>query len=193
VNGVARAGLAQQAAMSAKPWLVPITTLRRQPGARRQEQRSGRIGELSVVGSVVPANAEAEALAVLDAVLGGIEVTAEIRAPWEGECRRCLQPIRGELRCQVRELYRPHDAANPGEDDEDTYPLAGEQLDLLPLVRDALLLELPLAPLCRDDCLGLCPVCGADRNVDPCGCPDPGGDPRWQALDVLKGTGADPE
>jgi uncharacterized protein len=173
----------------ASPWLVPITTLRRHPGSRREEQRVGPVGELGdlkVAGSVVPAGASAEAAAVLDAVLGGgIEVTGEVRAPWEGECRRCLRPLSGELRCQVRELYRPRGAEEAADPDEDTYPLSGDQLDLRPLVRDALLLELPLAPLCRPDCRGLCPLCGVDRNETSCDCVGADRDPRWAALDAL--------
>ncbi len=74
--------------------------------------------------------------------------------------------------CEVRELYRPrqpsHEATRTP--DEDTYPLEGDHLDLRPLVRDALLLELPLAPLCQEDCRGLCPTCGADLNLGPCEC-----------------------
>jgi uncharacterized protein len=194
--------------VTANPWLVPVTALRRQPGTRREERRAGRIGELSVAGSVVPAGAEAVAVAVLDSILGGVEVAADIRAPWQGECRRCLRPLTGELHCEVRELYRPRagDAGKPGSGapdprrgpadrghhhsdlDEDTYPLEGDQLDLRPLVRDALLLELPLAPLCRADCQGLCAQCGADLNAGPCDCA-PSRDPRWDVLDALRGAG----
>ena len=181
------------------------------------ERRSGRVGELSVAGSVVPSNAEVTADAVLDAVVGGIEVTADISAPWLGECRRCLKPVEGRLEVHVRELYRrhedtharahgrshghahgggagsgqgPHEHERPptvGEEDEETYPLRGEMLDLQPLVRDALLLELPLAPLCNEECKGLCPACGADLNDGPCSCDTRPADPRWSALDSLKG------
>lgn len=168
------------------PWLVPITTLKRSPRTRRAETRSGRVGELAVAGSVVPADAEVTAEANLDAVVGGIEVTADVVAPWRGECRRCLKPVEGSLTVHVRELYAPR---HPGEDDEETYPLQGEMLDLKPLVRDALLLELPLAPLCSEDCRGLCPTCGADLNDAPCSCERPLADPRWAALEALK---ADP-
>jgi uncharacterized protein len=172
--------------MTANPWLIPVLTLRRQHGARREERRAGRVGELRVAGSVVPATAEASAVAVLDSIDGGIEVTAVVSAPWQGECRRCLRPLHGELHSEVRELYRargPHEAPDA---DEDTYPLAGDHLDLRPLVRDALLLELPLAPLCRDDCRGLCPTCGADLNLGPCTCLTNDVDPRWAALDALR-------
>ena len=172
--------------MAQNPWLVSITTLRRTPGLRRREQRSGHLGELKVSASVVPADAIAYADATLDSVQGGIEVSADVSAPWRGECRRCLEPISGEIHAHVRELYRPHDR---GEEDEETYPLAGEVLDLQPLVRDALVLELPLAPLCSDECRGICPSCGADLNAGSCGCADRPDDPRWAALDVLKERG----
>ena len=171
------------------PWLVPITTLRRRPGTRREEQRVGPVGELGdlkVAGSVVPADASAAAVAVLDAVLGGgIEVIASVEAPWQGECRRCLRPLGGTLHCEVRELYRPRSTEEAADPDEDTYPLTGDHLDLRPLVRDALLLELPMAPLCRPDCHGLCPICGVDRNETACSCEGSTRDPRWGALDAL--------
>ena len=200
--------------MAQNPWLVPITNLRRAPGSRKVEQRSGRVGELSVAGSVVPGDAEVTADAVLDAIDGGIEVAADVSAPWRGECRRCLKPVEGVIEVHVRELYRRHDEARPHghdhgrghrpplaehehrpthveDEDEETYPLRGELLDLQPLVRDALLLELPMAPLCRDDCRGLCPVCGADLNEGPCACDRAPADGRWAVLDVLKGGEAD--
>ncbi len=172
--------------MTTNPWLVPITTLKRAPGNRREEERSGRIGELRVADSVVDGDSTVEADVVLDSVDGGIEVSADITAPWSGECRRCLKPVGGRLTTHVREMYRPRPPGEPPDEDEDTYPLSGELLDLRPLVRDAVLLELPIAPLCRPDCAGLCPTCGADLNDGPCSCPAPGGDPRWAVLDTLR-------
>ena len=64
-------------------------------------------------------------------------------------------------------------AVRPGggtDGDEEAYPLTGDELDLEPLARDAVLLELPLAPLCSEDCRGLCPQCGANWNTEPCDC-----------------------
>ena len=219
--------------MAQNPWLVPITNLKRAPGTRRTERRSGRVGELRVAASVVPPNAEVTADAMLDAVDGGIEVTADLSAPWQGECRRCLRPVEGLLQVHVRELYRRRDDTHghghgthghghgthghdthghdthghdthghdthghhppaADEEDEETYPLRGELLDLQPLIRDALLLELPLAPLCSEDCQGLCPTCGADLNDGPCDCDHAPSDPRWAALDLLKDPGPTPE
>jgi uncharacterized protein len=80
----------------------------------------------------------------------------------------------------VRELYEP------GSDGEETYPLYGDQLDLALLARDAVVLELPQVPLCREDCQGLCPYCGANRNEIDCGHDLVPTDPRWAALDALR-------
>ncbi len=181
--------------MSANPFLVPITALRRTPGARREEHRRGVLPPadpanahlgLRVTGTMVPEGAEVAVDAVLEVVDGGIVVAGEVHAPWQGECRRCLRAVHGDLVADVRELYRPRRPGVADEDDE-TYPLGTDWLDLRPFTRDAVLLELPLAPLCRPDCAGLCPTCGVDLNGGPCGCPLATADLRWAALDALRG------
>jgi uncharacterized protein len=68
----------------------------------------------------------------------------------------------------------------------ETYRLDDDAVDLEPLVRDALLLELPAVPLCAPECRGLCPVCGADRNETTCDCRTDEPDPRWAALESLE-------
>ena len=162
------------------PFAVNVTTLRRHPGARREEHRSGPLPDLSVSASAVPRGAVVEVDAVLEAVHGGVVVSADVAAPWAGECRRCLRPIAGLVSSHVRELYEERS------DGEETYPLRGDQVDLAALARDAVLLELPQAPLCTDDCLGLCPECGANRNESDCGHVISTTDPRWAALDALR-------
>ena len=82
-----------------------------------------------------------------------------VRAPWVGICRRCTVPVSGELCIAVSERF-----ADPPITDDELYPICDETIDLGPLVRDAIVLELPMAPLCREDCRGLCPHCGSDRN-----------------------------
>lgn len=160
--------------MARDPWLVPVTTLRRVPGSARREVRVGRVGELEVAESKVAADSEVRAEVVLCSLDGGVEVEGTVTSPWEGQCRRCLSPVRGVIDCEVRELYRPRRRNEKPDEDEETYPLESEMLDLRPLVRDALLLELPVAPLCSEDCAGLCSACGANRNDAPCGCSSPG-------------------
>jgi uncharacterized protein len=116
---------------------------------------------------------------VLDSVPGAVVVSGTVTAPWRGPCRRCLADADGTVRIDVREVFE--DEPDP----EQTYLLEGDRLDLEPLARDAVLLELPLAPLCREECAGICPTCGADRNVAPCQCSATPPDPRWAALDAL--------
>jgi uncharacterized protein len=156
--------------------------LRKTAGVTRHEEREGPIDDLATVGVVVPEGSTVATDLVLTSYVGGISVTGTVTAPWTGECRRCGGPVVGRVTATVRERYAP---AGGTDRDEEAYPLDGDELDLEPLARDAVLLELPLAPLCADDCRGLCPRCGANRNTDPCNCP-PEGDPRWAALDALR-------
>lgn len=166
----------------ARPFVVPVAALRKANGSSRRVVREAVIDGLAAVGVVVPENSEIGADLELTSYPGGITVDGTVTAPWRGECRRCGGPVTGLIDTEVRERY----AAQGGtEEDEDAYPLVGDELDLEPLVRDAVLLELPLAPLCSEGCLGLCPQCGTNRNVSVCDCP-PTVDPRWSALDALR-------
>ncbi|HSH62196.1 MAG TPA: DUF177 domain-containing protein [Acidimicrobiales bacterium] len=165
--------------MRQSPFLVNAAALGLSPGVRRHVNRRGVLDGPAVSGSSVPSGGEAEVDVTLEGVPGGAVARGEVVAPWEGACRRCLATVSGELRCEVLEVFE----RSP--DPEQTYPLVGDQLDLEPLARDAVLLELPLAPLCSEGCLGLCPSCGADLNEGLCGCQAEVGDPRWAALDAL--------
>jgi uncharacterized protein len=166
--------------MTASPFVVHVARLRRSLGSRSREQRSGRIAGLEVTGSSVPEGSQVDVDVVLESVSGGVEAYGTVEAPWQGPCRRCLDVATGRLVVPVRELY-----TESGDGDE-TYPLVNDLIDLEVLAHDAVLLELPPAPLCRQDCLGLCSMCGADLNVERCGC-RPLADSRFAVLDVLKG------
>lgn len=166
--------------------LLNVAELLRHPGSRRHVALTLPIADLapdglSVVDARVPADATVAVDVEIEALHDGVVVTGDFSAPWEAECRRCLAAARGALTPHVRELYRV--APQP---DDDAFPLENEQLDLAPLVAEALTLDLPLAPLCRAGCAGLCPVCGADLNEGDCGCDRTVSDPRWAALDELR-------
>jgi uncharacterized protein len=160
--------------------LVNVADLIRRPASRRLVEVEASLGEVTVVDSHIRAGALASSHLELESLSDGLVVTGTVTAPWEGLCRRCLRPLTGELSAQVRELFSHHPA------DDDVYLLTGDQLDLEPMVRDVLLLELPLAPVCQPDCLGLCAVCGADRNEIDCGHDERPSDPRWAGLDALR-------
>jgi uncharacterized protein len=164
-----------------KPFDVNVADLMHRPGARRRVEISGRLNGLKIVGTTVPDEAEVEVNALLEWVSDGVLATGDVRTTWAAECRRCLGPVTGEADVEFRELF-----ALPGEGDDDTYPLRHDHVDLGRLARETLLGALPLAPVCRPDCKGLCPTCGADRNNSPCDCAESEPDPRWAALDVLR-------
>ena len=86
------------------------------------------------------------------------------------------------MQVEFDEMYQPtvHDA--------EAYEIENDQINLLPMVRENILLALPLGPLCREDCPGFCPNCGADLAEAACGCDTTIKDPRWSALEGLKGN-----
>jgi uncharacterized protein len=159
------------------PFVVHVARLRRAAGASAPLEELG----IDPWRSVVPLDAEAECDVTLRPFNGGIAAVGTVSAPWVGVCRRCTAPVAGELRIAVQERF----VNAPLSAEDDLYPIEDDTIDLGPMVRDAVVLELPAAPLCRDDCRGLCPQCGADRNEGECGCVAPR-DPRWANLDVLR-------
>ena len=100
--------------------------------------------------------------------------------PWHGQCRRCLSDTSGVSVSEIHELYQRTIT------DPDAFEIVGEQIDLGPVAREAVLLDAPATPLCRPDCAGLCPVCGVNRNETACSCDGTVTDPRWAALDQLR-------
>ena len=163
---------------AARSFVVDVAALRRRPGSRRSILLEGEIPELAVTGSHVPEGSTVSLEGVVESVSGGVLVTGTVSAPFEGECRRCLEVARGRLESKVVELLT--DEADP----DTGYLVDGDTLDLRDVAHDACILELPLAPLCDEACLGLCPACGANRNTEPCSC-GPTTDPRWAALAEL--------
>jgi uncharacterized protein len=119
----------------------------------------------------VPAGADVTLDLQLEGVAEGVLVTADVTAPLAGECARCLEPFSTGTQVRFQELYRLDEAhAETGESDgEESYMLdASGQLDLEPALRDAVVLELPLSPLCEADCRGLCVECGVRlADVEP--------------------------
>jgi uncharacterized protein len=162
------------------PFLVDVTTLRRHQGRRERVVTGGIVPGMAVTECMVPDQEQVSVDVTLESVDGGVIASGEVRAPWAGACRRCLRPLTGEVVAQVEEVFSAD--AEEGE----AYPLVRNQLDLEPLAREAIVLGLPLAPLCQEDCRGLCPVCGADKNELDCGHTAAASDSRWTALDALR-------
>jgi uncharacterized protein len=159
---------------------IPVTSLLRRPGASRTAEVEGTLADVRGPGAEVGDKQPIAVDLTLERVSEGIVVRGSVATRWEAACSRCLVPVGDDLVVHVGELYE----RNPLEGE--TYPLSDDDIvDLEPLIRDALLLELPAVPLCRPDCQGLCPSCGVDHNLTSCDCSDAEPDPRWDALRSL--------
>jgi len=124
--------------------------------ARSEERTAPAPPELGAGLVRVPEGSDLELDVLLEEVSDGVLVTARVRAELAGECARCLDGFTSRIEVGFQELF----AAEPGASDDDGYLLDGDFLDLESALRDALVLDLPLSPLCAVDCAGLCVVCG---------------------------------
>lgn len=178
------------------PFVLDTHELGRRPGSMRRVQRTVAAPEdlgTEVIG--VPTGTDVELDLQLEAVMEGVFVSGSARARAVGECVRCLDEVVEDVDVTLQELYvypeRAAAATDAGdEEDEDLRELDGELLDVEPVLRDAVVIALPFQPLCRDDCPGLCSICGAHLADDP----NHGHetlDPRWAALSGLPSTSDD--
>ncbi|MFE3453346.1 YceD family protein [Nonomuraea sp. NPDC059194] len=164
------------------PWVISTHDLGRRPGSMRQMTLSlPAPADLGVDMIGVPKDAEVELDIRLEAVMEGVLVSGTARAPLAGECARCLDSLTSEIEVNLQELffYSDEDAS------EDDSLLDGDLLDLEPTFRDAVVLALPLSPVCGEDCAGLCAECGV--KLAEAG-PDHGHemiDARWASLQGL--------
>jgi uncharacterized protein len=137
----------------------------------------------------VPKDADLELNLRFESVMEGVLVSGTAHLPLVGECARCLDDLASDMEVEFQELFVYVDSRHSGEEvDEDEYRLDGDLLDLEPVLRDAVVLALPLSPLCREDCPGLCSECGvrlADAGPDH---RHDVTDPRWAALQGLTET-----
>lgn len=110
----------------------------------------------------IPVGADLELDVQLEGVTEGVLATVTAAGPLEGECARCLEPFTSSTKVRFQELFvLPGHVAEADSEDGDSYQLDGNGLlNLEPALRDAMVLELPLSPLCEDGCLGLCADCG---------------------------------
>lgn len=112
--------------------------------------------------------------------------------PAQADCDRCLCPVAVPVAAQFNLQYvtqAEFDLAPAVELEEEDLAVSiydGETVDIDELVREQILLAVPERTLCREDCQGLCPTCGADRNLKQCGCDSADIDPRWAGLKNLR-------
>lgn len=134
----------------------------------------------------VPVGADISLRLRMESVTEGVLVSGTASMPLRGECGRCLRPIKDTLDVSIQELYAyPASTTDETSDEDEVQRLQDDYADLEPTLRDAVVFALPTHPLCREDCPGLCSVCGAHWDD----LPDDHGhdeiDPRWAALGSL--------
>jgi len=126
-------------------------------------------------------------------IIKDIRLTGQLAASFELLCARCLEPVEQKVDHKFELLYRPQGSDAGREEVSVTDAEAeigyyqGEGLDLQDVVREQVLLALPLKVICREDCKGLCAHCGKNLNAGACSCAEPVEDPRWAALKEIRG------
>ena len=174
----------------ALPLVVSVTNLMHRPGT------------METLTEVVPAPADLGNALIgveegsdidldirMESVVDGILVTGSVVVDVHGECSLCLDPIDYEMSANIQELFVFEKAPAGGPEDEvdEQYAVEDDSIDLEPALRDAVILQLPFQPVCRDTCQGLCADCGARLEDDP-GHHHEVLDPRWSALQGLLGA-----
>ena len=168
----------------ANPWKIDLRELGRRAGSLQELDRTAPApGEWRVELIGVPAGAGVDMHLRLESVMEGVLVTGELEVPVAGSCARCLEPFEDTLSLTVQELYAYAGSTTEATSEEDEVRrIEGDLLDLEPLVRDTVVLSLPLAPVCTEDCAGLCVDCGQRLDDLPAGHSHEVIDPRWAGL-----------
>lgn len=147
---------------AAAPLVLDTRELGRRPGSMRQVRRTvtapRRIGVDLVA---VPEGGELDLDLRMESVVEGVLVSGEVIAGAVGECSRCLEPLWEDVAVHLTELYAyPRSTTVATTESDEVRRVEDDLVDLEEAVTDALVLELPLQPLCTADCAGLCPECG---------------------------------
>ena len=157
--------------------LVPVAEMLRRPGSHRELSIQVDVDGLATSDAAIHGPVDLQLR--LESVVSGLEITGSLAAGWRGSCRRCLGPIEQPVQQDLREMFSSAPA------DEETYPIQDGEADLTPMVRDCLVLALPIAPLCSEDCVGPAPDAYPMNQPEP-SAEDRPKDPRWAALDALR-------
>ncbi|HVE91695.1 MAG TPA: DUF177 domain-containing protein [Actinomycetota bacterium] len=159
-----------------------VVELLKHPGTQRKLSFDEPVEDLALEMARVEPDEPLHFELTAEAVDGeAVYVRGSITGRYTVTCRRCLEEARSDFGVQVAEVYRPtHDVWEEGYEVQ-----GGEMVDLGVVTRDGVLLELPANPLCREDCKGLCPQCGANLNAGTCDCISDEGDERWGPLRAL--------
>lgn len=157
---------------------VDVADILGRPGSTKRLDFAARVAGLATSTARVSEDTELEFHLRCDALVEGIHVAGPVSGRAAMECSRCAAAIEREFEVSLDEIFS-YPGADAGDED---YLVQGDHIELEPAVRDAIVLELPIHPLCREGCRGLCPVCGEDRNTADCGHREERVELRWEPL-----------
>jgi uncharacterized protein len=125
-------------------------------------------------------------------IVPDIRLKGRFSGAFQVPCARCIEPVEIPLAAEFDLIFRPLGVDGGAPERSITAPeteigyYQGDSLSLEDVLREQVLLSLPVRTLCKPDCKGLCPRCGANRNTQPCNCDEGPADPRWEALSTLR-------
>jgi uncharacterized protein len=162
--------------------VLDLRTLRIRPGERFEDTYEVELEPIELGRQrYAPEDATLQAELAVTRTTSGLVFDLSLDARLAGPCFRCLTETSLDIPIQAREYHELG-----GTEELQTPYVADDRLDLSAWARDAIALALPEKILCRDDCAGLCPVCGRDLNAEPHTHEETETDPRWAALADLK-------
>ncbi len=170
------------------PLVLDTRDLPRSPGSLRAVQRVVPAPkDLGVALIGVPAGADLTLALSMQSVSEGVYVSGQVTGALVGECGRCLRAIGDTIMVNVAELYAyPNSTTEETTEEDEVGRIHDDLIDIEPVLRDAVVLALPVNPVCRDDCPGLCPDCGVAWDELPAEHSHQLLDSRWAALQELK-------
>lgn len=154
---------------------IDVAPILKEPGASLQFNvkgnavaREGFGGEAEVAGPL-------QVRGVATSLGDGVYVEASVRGSMKLVCSRCLTPFEKplDLSCEGKFVEDPAESEAGDEDEVDVFPLEGTFCDLDEMIAHEIVLSVPMKPLCKEECKGLCPTCGRNLNEGDCDCPKP--------------------
>ena len=173
--------------------VVNVLDLLRRAGSEKSVSVVVKASEFDFADSRIDDESDVAVEIALESSSTGVLARGSASVAWSSACRRCLRPVSAVVVAELDESFsrgvaHAHVPTGDGAGDvlSESEPIVGDQIDFTLPVREAVLLAVPAAPLCREECPGLCPQCGADRSSTTCSCVVQTRDERWAALDALR-------
>jgi uncharacterized protein len=162
--------------------VIDVSRIIKHDGASQNVDFTGMIEEIDEVFSGYAFNKPVRFSGNIVNEKGILKLSGVIETVYDAQCGRCLSAMEIGVSMAIKEYI----FADTPEDDSEAYTYAGKSVDLSRIMKDNIILNLPVRQLCSEKCKGLCPECGSNLNVAACGCKKESGDPRWEVLNKFK-------